>query len=523
MLLKKFLLLLLLLNFSTLFAENIQDRIKVVKIHILPQNIATGSSFDSNTILTRMKTKEGGFFSQSDFDEDLKNLSADYDRIDPTMEVSNKEAVITMKVWIKPKIHAIIFQGNQVIKSSKLQKELDLEVNSTFKRDEFLENFNKLKVYYLKKGFFEAHLTYEILSLGEGNEIDILIKVVEGRSGKIAEVEFQGITEEEEKELRELTLTKKHNLFLSWYTGSGSYQPEMIERDRMVILEFLQNKGFADAVVDITVVDMEKKNKILLRVSVDKGITYRVGSISFSGNTLFPAEEIRAKFKFREKGIFSPEKIRITVKEIKDLYGAKGYIDANIDVALHLRADEPLYDVILTIEEGVQYTVGMIRVFGNNCTQARVILNESQLCPGEVFDIRKLEATETRLCNTGYFGNVNAYAVAGPTDGGCCCNRDVFIEVDETDTGNLGLFFGFSSLDSIFGGVDITERNFNICGIPHLLNLGPAALRGGGEYLHLKANIGNRQTSYLMQWTQPYFLDTPWIVGFDLEKRLPKT
>src|SRR5262249_25096236 len=75
----------------------------------------------------------------------------------------------------------------------------------------------------------------------------------------------------------------------------------------------------------------------------------------------------------------------------------------------------------------------------------------------------------------------------------------------------------FSSMDSIFGGVEITERNFNIMGIAHLFPRGPIALRGGGEFLHAKANIGDRQTTYTIQWTKPYFLDTPWLFGVQLE------
>ena len=43
--------------------------------------------------------------------------------------------------------------------------------------------------------------------------------------------------------------------------------------------------------------------------------------------------------------------------------------------------------------------------------QTRVIFHEILLVPGEVFNIEKLQKTEERLRNIGYFKHVNVYAV----------------------------------------------------------------------------------------------------------------
>ncbi len=44
------------------------------------------------------------------------------------------------------------------------------------------------------------------------------------------------------------------------------------------------------------------------------------------------------------------------------------------------------------------------------------------------------------------------------------------------------------------------------------------ALRGGGEFLSLNATIGSRSRTYGLSYTKPYFMDTPWVVGFDVEQ-----
>lgn len=511
----------LLLCLFTPFAYAEQyESMRIAKIDLIPENLPQGSTFSPNTIRSTMRSKVGSFFSQMEFDNDLKTLAEEYDQVSPEIEVINNEIYITLHIWFKPIIREIRFSGNEQIKTKKLLKTLDIEEGSLFEREEFIKAFNKLKVLYVKKGYFEAELSFDLVPTSDHSEVDVVITINEGRAGKIKKICFNGLTPAEESLVLEEILSKPYNLFLSWYTGKGIYHPDMIDHDRMQIINFFQNMGFADALVSICIEEIPNSNRINLVISIDKGMCYQIGNITMTGNTLFPSEEIYGKFLFGCGSPYSPEKIRNTVKAINDFYGCAGYIDTSVDVQFYLRDDYPIYDLAIVIDEGLQYYVGLIKVFGNNCTHTRVILHECLLCPGEVFDNRKLEGTEARLANTGFFECVNVYAVRSQIEDPCGVRlyRDVYIEVEETDTGNLGLFAGFSSLDRIFGGVEITERNFNLAGITQVFKKGPGALRGAGEFAHAKINIGDKQTAYMVQWTKPYFLDTPWILGIDLEK-----
>lgn len=495
------------------------ETMRVAKIDFIPENLSTETTFSPSTVRARLHTKVGNLFSQSEFDEDLKMLAEEYDQVIPSIEVINNELYVCLRIWFKPTIREILICGNEQIASKKLLKELDLECGTLFEREAFVTAFNKLKLLYVKKGYFEAELDYEIIPLESGN-IDIQITVCEGRAGKIKEICLVGLTSKEESEILEELLSKPYNLLLSWYTGRGVYHPDMIEQDRHQITTFLQNKGYADATVEITIEESPRSDRINVVITVEKGACYNIGNIVLTGNTLFSSEEIYDEFDFGIGSPYSPEKIRSTVKAIHDLYGSCGYIETGVDIQLSIQEGCAVYDICVVIEESQQYHVGLIKVFGNCFTQTKIILHESLLFPGEVFDNRKLEMTEARLVNTTYFQCVNVYAVNSQVEDPCGEKqfRDIYIVVEETDTGNLGLFGGFSSIDRIFGGVEITERNFNIMGIPHLLERGPPALRGGGEFANAKINIGDRQTSYIVQWTKPYFLDTPWFFGVELEK-----
>jgi len=181
---------------------------------------------------------------------------------------------------------------------------------------------------------------------------------------------------------------------------------------------------------------------------------------------VFSTSELE-KVSFIHAGdVYSPEKLRETQTAIKDLYGRKGYIDVSVQYEAIPLEDQTNYDVKFVIQEGGQYRIGLIHIFGNTQTHANVILRESLLIPGDVFDTARLKVTEARLMNMGYFKSVNVYAVRSSDDLTLGENyRDVYIEVEETTTGNVSLFFGLSTADSVFGGLDIAENNFSYKGL----------------------------------------------------------
>ena len=491
---------------------------RIAQIEIQPENLPPNVSFDPKMVLSRLKTKVGDPFSQSTFDNDLKTLSNEYDRVEPVVQVNNGEVYLTIKVWPRPTIRTIKWSGNTYIKTKTLQKELGVKPSALFNRQAFNKAFNKVKEFYVKKGYFESQLQYTIVPDPKTNEVDVVIVVREGRSGKIDNIVFKGFTSSERSEILGMIYTKKYNLFTSWLTGSGIYKEEALEQDRLTITNYLQNRGYADAKVDIEIKEAKTEGKIILSVTADRGPIFHFGKITFKGNTLFTDEEIDKVFSARPGEKYSPDKLRASMQAIKELYGRKGHIDANVQYETQLASpNEPVYNVFFHIEEGQPYKIGMVRVFGNIQTQAHVILRESLLIPGETFDSAKLKATETRLENMGYFKSVNVYAVRTQDDLLLGENyRDVYIEVEETTTGNVSLFFGFSSADDLFGGLELSESNFNYKGIPRIFKDGPSSLRGGGEYAHARVNIGAKQRTYTISWLTPYFRDTLWRVGFDV-------
>ncbi len=487
-------------------------------------NIEVILGTDSNEIFnvqSRMKTREGDFFSQTSFDTDLKMLARDYDRIEPSVQSIDDQIYITIKVWPHSTIRNINWEGNRRIKTKKLQKELDVSCGSNFERQEFNAAFHNVKAYYVKKGFFEAELDYVIVPVEGSCQVDICISINEGRAGSIKNIHFENFTCEERNCILSMMVTKKYDLIFSIMDGRGVYNDEMILHDRFQIINYLQNKGYADANVDIKIVESCNDDRIVLCITADRGQRYYFDEITIKGNEIYSTEELMDRIPICKGDPYSPDAIHNSLRFLTNYYGSCGYIDTAVNYIPEAVDGECRYKVHIEIEEGEQYHVGLIKVIGNRCTQTKVILHETLLVPGEVFNLEKLQITEARLANIGYFDNVNVYAVK--SEGECTLPgnyRDIMIEVEEASTGNIGASLGFSTVENLFGSINLTECNFNIKGLKCFSRTGLSGLRGGGEYAHLSISVGAKSLSYGLSWTKPYFNDTPWSVGFDLDRSI---
>ncbi len=491
----------------------------VKKIIVQVESKKLGTSTNS-ALKSSLLTKEGAPFEQNVVDSDLKKLSEDYRNVDSSYTIDKSgEVTLTIKVQPKPIIGAIQFEGNEKIDTKKLRTTLGIKVGSVLNEKQLNEQFRKLQEFYLKKNYYEATSSYTIDTDSATGEAIIRIRIHEGKAGRIRNIFVEGVTPAERAAVRKKMNSKGYTP-ISFITGHGVFNQDMVAHDQLIITQYLQNEGFASASVTVSVEPIEgTKDQLNLTYLVDKGELYHVGTVEVKGNKLFTDEQIQSRIRIHSGETYSSEKVRDTTEAIQELYGRKGYIDATAPADTDLVLGKNIYNVKFEIDEGGVYKIGMIHVVGNVTTQSRVILRESLLTPGETFDSAKLKATQQRLENIGYFKVVNVYAVRTQDTKDLGDNyRDVYIEIEEKSTGSISLGAGFSSADDASLSLDLAENNFSIAGIPKIFSEGPRAMRGGGEFAHIRANFGSKQRTYSLSWMDPYFHDSYWRVGFELSE-----
>ncbi|MBF5051238.1 Uncharacterized protein CLAVI_000879 [Candidatus Clavichlamydia salmonicola] len=468
-----------------------------------------------------MTTKPGKIFSQNHFDQDLKKLEKKYDRVSSILEMNDNSLVIKVSLHNRPILKKISISGNQAIPYAKIERILGLKIKASITREEIVTAMAKLRKSYLKQGYFETECSFK-LDVIDKETAHVHITINEGRIGKISRITYIGISPEEQMAIKEKMLTRPYEFGKSFLKGNGFYIPDMAEHDRLRITQFFQNKGYADAAVKISI-DESMKNKahgLYLNVHVSKNEQYKVGDVLVEGAESLEDDWLFPMISVRTGQIYSPEQLWSSVEKIKEFYQLRGFFNTIVEIKQSITHDEAVYNVCFSIKEGVPCKIGLIKVFGNVNTQSEVILNESVLFPGDLLDKKKIENTERRIRNTGFFSTVNVYTVQSQIDpeDTNADYKDIYIEVDETSTGSVGVFLGCSSFDNLFGGVELSEKNFSLKGLPFVFFKGPNALRGGGEYFHIKANIGQKTSDYSVNWVKPHFMDFNWTLGVAIDK-----
>ena len=201
------LVLLLLLISPKLAAEAVHyEHMRVQKLEAIVED-DNGQTQEAN-ILARLKTKEGGLFSQEDFDDDLKTLAKEFDRIEPRIEVVGGGLEIKLQLWVKPTIQCIIWQGNKEISQDKLSKSSAFALDRSSIDRPLIKPFTSSKVTTSAKASSRQNSTTPLFRSKASNEVEILISIKEGRSGKIDDIVFHNLTKKEQNELLGLIFTK---------------------------------------------------------------------------------------------------------------------------------------------------------------------------------------------------------------------------------------------------------------------------------------------------------------------------
>lgn len=484
---------------------------------------------EPQTMVGLLKTRKGLPYSTENFDADLKRLAKLYNRIDPKISERSGGVDIELHVYPKEQIREVTWSGNRKFSTEKLNKLLQIKSGDILDEQTIVKALGRVRAHYIKNGYYQAQFDFNFQTNKKADFVDLQFTCDEGQRNYIKKIVFEGITKEEKSQFWEFLTSSPYRPILSAITSSGRLSKEIAEQDALVLVEFLQNLGYADATASIEIEPVTTSEFVILKFKATKGQLYRVGNVDFVGNTTFEKEVLRKKLKIKEGDVLSPSQVKRSLQALMNHYGSKGYIEADLNVRIDLR-DRPeeqfQQDVVFVIDEGQPFKVGLISVRGNLVTHAKVILHECLLSPGEVFNSLKIAATEQRLLNTDLFESVRVFTdVKTQTEKHDLQKRDVVIEVEEKSTGKVILRAGKSNEDAGFVGIDVVEPNFNIAGIPKILKKGYRNLRGGGENAELGWQLGSSNRKLNLVWTKPYFKDTPWTVGAELEHlnhKIPK-
>lgn len=452
---------------------------------------------EADAVLNAVSLKAGDTFFTEKSDADIRAIYklGHFQDVRVSLEETEKGRTLVYIVLEKPVVRDVVFEGNKEISLDKLREALELRQNSIFSTKDLAKSITKLKKLYGDEGYYLAEIEPLIDTISP-TEKKVTFKITEGKKVLISDIRFDGVHAFSARKLRGVMETKE-KWFLSWLTGAGTYKEDVLKNDAQLLSDYYLNNGYVNVKVGEPVVKLNaRKDALEVVVGVTEGDQYRIGDISFKGELLESAAELRKKTKSAPGEIFSRAVLRADIGALTDVYADKGYAFANVNPISNVEQDKKKVNLTFDMEKGELVSIERISVAGNAKTRDKVIRREMRVIEGDLFSATGMRRSKQNLMNLGYFEEVNIATARGSAGN----KLNVTVDVKEKPTGTFSVGGGYSSLDGFIGQGSVQQSNF--------LGLGLKA--------NASASIGGKSQTYSIGLTDPHFLDTNWSLGADI-------
>lgn len=448
-------------------------------------------------------------YEKASVDNDIHNLygTGFFYNIQVSLEETGTDGVVlTYVLQGKPLLTDIRFDGNKKYSRTKLQKKVTSKVGEPMNESKLALDALEIKKMYQKAGLQKTEVKAVPVVTAATGRGTVTFEIAESPKVKIERIDFDAAEAFKQKKLRRVVKTRRHWMF-SWLTGSGVLKDDQLDEDKERIREFYQGEGYVDFELKEVRFDQVSAHRMVIHFDVFEGKQYKVGTVSFKGNKLFPTNDLLAALKMAPGQTFTPKALQRDHLSLTDFYGSRGYIDTVVRPIKSANIETGTIDMLYDIEEGDKSYVEKIEIRGNTITKDRVIRRELAISPGEVFDMVRVKDSTNILGQMQYFAKIDTEIE--PTD--VSNRKNLVLALEEGTTGSFDIGAGFSTIDNLIGFVGLTQGNFDLFNPPYF--------RGGGQRFRIRATLGTRRKDFVISFVEPWFLNQRLRFEVDLYHR----
>lgn len=420
------------------------------------------------------------------------------------MNEAQDEGVIVLKVVERPRIGNVRLVGQRRVKEADLRGALASGEGAPYSRSAAERNRQALLQHLANEGYLRASVTVETVARAASKEteaawgdqvVDVTYRIVEQDKVKIARMNLIGNR-------------YYGDWSLNWHmkTGSGRvYKESEFEEDRRKIIGRYVERGFLSAVMEDPVITYDNRGRMILDVVIKEGPQYKIGEVSFAGNTAVATNQLREMLRPLPGQTFRARKFFEAIEKMRLETAKFGYAEARVVPQERLDPQRGIVDFVIKVEEGQVLFLEGVVVEGNNKTQDRVIAREVRLRPGDRLNGQELERARKRLEDLGFFeqGSVRMDMRPGTRPD----QRILAVKVAEGKTGQLQFGAGYSSVDRLVGFASVTKKNFDPFDF--------WTFTGAGQEVSLSVEYGGSKNSFNFSWTEPWWRNRPISIGVD--------
>lgn len=245
-------------------------------------------------------------------------------------------------------IRRIVVEGNQRIEPATISSYLQVHPGDTFDAERIDMS---LKTLFATGLFADVNI--------EQRDADLVVSVIE--NPVINRVIFEGMRTLDEGDLEDEVQARPRSVFT----------PARAQADVQRIIEVYRRAGRFAAQVTPQVRELDQ-NRVDLIFEVDEGPVTGVRDINFIGNEQYSDRRLRDEIVttrsswwnlFQKNDNYDPDRLEYDREQLRKFYNNHGYADFRVVSAVaELTPDQRDFYITFTVDEGVQYEFGQIRV-----------------------------------------------------------------------------------------------------------------------------------------------------------------
>jgi len=467
--------------------------------------IAGNRRVEKEAIRVQLRSQPGMRFNAETVDNDIRALyrMGFFDNVEADLSHQDNQWVLTYRVTERPLIKEIKIEGNKKVSREDLEGALKVRPNTILEPDKVARGIEEAKKLYEKKGYLDAQIDYTTTAAaywktGEAKPSQVILtyKITEGKRVRITKLTLEGARAFSQRQLKRVMQTKE-KWFLSWLTGAGNLDNEVLKTDIERLTAFYYDHGYIDVRIDEPVVRRTAKG-LEVTIKIDEGTQYKVGKVDIGGDMLAASdmEKARKKISLKTGEIFRTSKLREDINAITDVYGDEGYAFVNVNPDTEVDHEAQIVNVTYRVSKGPEVYIDKIDITGNTKTRDKVIRRELELGEQQRFSGSKLRRSQERLKRLGYFEDVNITTRKAESED----RLDLLVDVKEASTGSFSAGAGVASGEAYLFNVRLQEIN----------------LFGRGQRLTLNTDYGSIRRNISLDFTEPYLMDTQLTAGFSI-------
>ncbi|MGH9340348.1 MAG: outer membrane protein assembly factor BamA [Acidobacteriota bacterium] len=463
--------------------------------------------------------------SQAGEPYDAEQLQRDYNRLletrlfkDVTLkaEEGSTGMIVTFEVTEYPLISAVSFQGAESFDESEVvdrfgEMRVNLRVNSPFYESEIPKALQAIRLLLQEKGRPLGRASVEVRPV-TSNAVRLIFTIEEGPKVRIGRIDFEGNTVFQDDELRDaLELTKERGLG-SVFRGLDKYIEEKLEYDIQTnLLTEYRRAGYIFARAEDPSIEIVQGPRgwlpgfrktffqYYITIPVQEGERFRYEGFSIEGVEEFETEQVQEIYSIQPGEVVNYVALSEANESLKNMYSRLGYLEMQLIPEITPDYSENTIDVKIRVEEGGRYIVDRIDFDGNLKTRDKVLRRELLIEEADLFNSELLDRSILRLNQLGFFEEVDYEVIKTPEFN----EAHIQVSVKERDQQSINLTGGLGGISGSYIGLDYQNNNF----------------RGLGQRIEAQVLTGNRTSSYVFAFTDPYWLDTRLSAGFRLYHR----